>query len=110
VIRSAREPSFLAAQRRASIRSRIAPPSAPATCGRRSVQSRQRRAAGRRLARSVASLAAYEAYRARLRTDDAARKNFAVAQSARFIRREERTFLEVVDAAFGLPALLASLP
>ncbi len=51
------------------------------------------------------SLAAYEAYRARLRADDAARKNVAVAQTARFIRREERTFLEVVGATFGLQAM-----
>jgi hypothetical protein len=50
-------------------------------------------------------LAAYEAYRARLRTDDDARRNFERAQSARFILREERTFLEVVGSTFGLPAM-----
>jgi hypothetical protein len=43
------------------------------------------------------SLAAYEAYRARLRTDPESRANFALAQEQRFILREERTFTEVVD-------------
>jgi GTP-sensing pleiotropic transcriptional regulator CodY len=42
------------------------------------------------------SLAAYEAYRQRLRQDDEARANFALAQQQRFILREERTFLENV--------------
>jgi hypothetical protein len=41
------------------------------------------------------SLAAYEAYRARLRLDAEARENFALAQSKRLVLREERTFLEV---------------
>ena len=49
------------------------------------------------------SLAAYETYRARLRTDPEALENFASAQSKRFILREERTFTEVVDGTFGLP-------
>jgi hypothetical protein len=49
------------------------------------------------------SLAAYESYRARLKEDAAARENFAFAQARRFILREERTFLEVVDGAFALP-------
>jgi hypothetical protein len=42
------------------------------------------------------SLAAYEAYRARLRADEEARANFHAAQSERFILREERSFVEVV--------------
>ena len=42
------------------------------------------------------SLAAYEAYRRRLREDEEARANFAFAQDQRFILREERTFLEDV--------------
>jgi hypothetical protein len=50
------------------------------------------------------SLAAYEAYRARLRTDQEARNNFAMAQSKRLILREERNFVEAVDGTFGLPA------
>ncbi|MDB5936996.1 MAG: hypothetical protein JWQ01_4340 [Massilia sp.] len=43
------------------------------------------------------SLAAYEAYRTRLRTDEEGRANFAMAQQHRFILREERSFLEVVE-------------
>ncbi len=42
------------------------------------------------------SLAAYEAYRARLRADDAAMDNFRLAQTQRFILSEERTFLRAV--------------
>jgi hypothetical protein len=42
------------------------------------------------------NLAAYEAYRARLKADPEARANFAFSQSKRFVLREERTFLEVV--------------
>ena len=49
------------------------------------------------------SLASYERYRARLRADAEAQQNFALAQSQRFILREERTFLEVVDGTFELP-------
>jgi hypothetical protein len=54
------------------------------------------------------SLAAYEAYRARLRTDKEALENFAMAQSMRLILREERNFVEVVDGTFGLPSTLAT--
>src|SRR5580700_6028397 len=50
------------------------------------------------------SLAAYESYRARLRADKEARSNFEMAQAARFILREERTFTEIVPGTFGLPA------
>jgi hypothetical protein len=46
------------------------------------------------------SLAAYEAYRARLRLDPESRANFAMAQEKRFILREERRFTEVVEGAF----------
>jgi hypothetical protein len=42
------------------------------------------------------SLAAYEAYRARLRSDPEARANFGRAEAKRFILREERTFVEPV--------------
>ena len=48
------------------------------------------------------SLAAYESYRARLKQDAAAQENFAFAQTQRFIVREQRTFLEVVDATFAV--------
>ncbi len=44
------------------------------------------------------SLAAYEAYRARLKTDPAGAANFAMAQEKRFIVSEERTFLTPVTA------------
>ena len=42
------------------------------------------------------SLAAYEAYRERLKADPEGRENFAFAQAQRFILREERSFLENV--------------
>jgi hypothetical protein len=47
------------------------------------------------------SLAAYEAYRARLRTDPEGRANFEMAQAPRFILREERTFTEVVEGTLN---------
>ena len=50
------------------------------------------------------SLAAYEAYRARLRTDAEGRANFAFAQDKRFILREERTFTQGVEGTLDLPA------
>ena len=50
------------------------------------------------------SLAAYERYRARPRSDPESRENFAMAQSKRFILREERTFVEIVDGTFGIAA------
>jgi hypothetical protein len=50
------------------------------------------------------SLASYENYRARLKKDPEARDNFLMAQTKRLILREERTFLEVVEGTFELPA------
>ncbi len=50
-------------------------------------------------------LASYEAYQARLRSDPEGRRNFAFAREKRFIVREERNFVEVVDGTFGIPAL-----
>jgi hypothetical protein len=52
------------------------------------------------------SLAAYEAYRARLKADEEARENFTFAVDRRFITRETRTFLEIVEGSLGahLPA------
>ncbi len=49
------------------------------------------------------SLAAYEAYRARLKTDPEGLANFAMAQSRRFILREERTFNQLVDGTGNQP-------
>jgi hypothetical protein len=45
---------------------------------------------------TFASLAAYEAYRARLKADDSGAANFREAERARFILSEERTFLRRV--------------
>jgi NIPSNAP protein len=53
------------------------------------------------------SLAAYERYRARLKSDKDARENFEMAQTRRLILREERNFVEVVDGTFGLPSMPA---
>ena len=49
------------------------------------------------------SLAAYEAYRARLKADPAGQENFQRAQRQRFILREERTFCELVEGTLGSP-------
>jgi hypothetical protein len=46
---------------------------------------------------SFESLAAYEAYRARLKTDSEGAANFATAQKERFILSEERSFLRQVE-------------
>ena len=50
------------------------------------------------------SLAAYEAYRARLKADPEGRENFAFAEAKRLIVREERTFVATVDGTFMRPA------
>ena len=48
------------------------------------------------------SLAAYEAYRARLKSEPEAIENFSTAQTKRFILSEERTFVEIVEGTFGI--------
>jgi hypothetical protein len=48
------------------------------------------------------SLAAYEAYRARLKAHPQGRENFLMAQAKRLILREERNFVEIVDGTFGI--------
>lgn len=53
------------------------------------------------------SLAAYEAYRSRLKGDAEGRANFEFAQAQRFIRREERSFAEVVEGTLGVAATRA---
>jgi len=55
---------------------------------------------------SFESLASYETYRARLKSDKEAMENFTMAQNKRVILREERTFLEVVDGTFELPSTM----
>ena len=52
------------------------------------------------------SLAEYEKYRECLKSDAAAQENFAMAQELRFILREERNFVEVVEGTFGIPSTL----
>ena len=42
------------------------------------------------------SLAAYEAYQARIRADEEGKANFEFARREKFILKEERTFLEAV--------------
>ena len=56
------------------------------------------------------SLTSYEAYRTRLKADSEGRENFAMAHVKRFILREERNFVEVVDGTFGIPAALPAGP
>jgi NIPSNAP len=50
------------------------------------------------------SLASYEAYKARLKSDPEAREDAAWMQSKRIILREERNFVELVDGTFNLPS------
>lgn len=49
---------------------------------------------------SFSSLAAYEAYRQRLREDAEAVANFAFAKQGRLILKEERTFPQPVPASY----------
>jgi len=48
---------------------------------------------------SFESLAAYEAYRARLRADKEGAANFKTAEEERFFLAEERTFLRALEPA-----------
>ncbi len=57
---------------------------------------------------AFASLADYEAYRARLKADPEGRANFELAQRQRFILREERSFTEAVAGTLARPALPAT--
>lgn len=54
------------------------------------------------------SLAAYEAYRARLKSDSEGMQNFTMAQTKRLILREERNFVEMVEGTFALPSMLVT--
>ncbi|HUC17739.1 MAG TPA: NIPSNAP family protein [Acetobacteraceae bacterium] len=47
---------------------------------------------------NIESLAAYEAYRARLRDDPLGRENYEFAKRERFILREDRIFLRLASA------------
>lgn len=53
------------------------------------------------------SLTSYENYQARLWSYPEGRQNFATAQAKRFILREERNFVEVMDSTFGMRAMAA---
>lgn len=46
---------------------------------------------------NIESLAAYEAYRARLADSPLGRENYAFAQKEKFILREDRTFLKLAS-------------
>jgi hypothetical protein len=48
------------------------------------------------------SLSSYEAYKLRLKGDPEAQANFEMARSKRFILREERNFVEIVDGTLGM--------
>ena len=52
---------------------------------------------------NIDSLAAYEAYRARLAADPLGRENYDFAQREQFIRREDRTFLTLASAPHARP-------
>ncbi len=52
---------------------------------------------------NIPSLAAYEAYRARLAQDPLGRENYAFAQSEKFLLREDRTFLKLASHPHGEP-------
>jgi len=54
---------------------------------------------------ALESLSAYETYQERLRQDPDAQKNFAFAHEKRFICKEERNFVELVDGTFEIPAI-----
>jgi hypothetical protein len=57
---------------------------------------------------AFASLSEYEQYRSRLKADPESQANFRMAQSQRFILREERTFVEIAEGTFQMaPALSA---
>lgn len=53
---------------------------------------------------NIPSLAAYEAYRAKLAEDPLGRKNYQFVQNRKFILREDRTFLKLASAPHGEPS------
>ncbi len=54
------------------------------------------------------SLASYEAYRERLKTDSVFRDEAAAMRTQRTILREERNFVELVEGTFNLPSTFPS--
>lgn len=57
---------------------------------------------------SFDSLASYESYRARLKSDVEGKRNFDFAQQRKFILREERTFVESVNGTFGIASIFGA--
>jgi hypothetical protein len=55
---------------------------------------------------AFASLADYERYRERLKSDPAAKANFAAVSAKRAILREERNFVEIVASTFERVAVM----
>jgi hypothetical protein len=53
------------------------------------------------------SLASYEAYKVRLKSDPENIEDAATMQAKRIILREERNFVELVDGTFNLPSTLS---
>lgn len=56
---------------------------------------------------SFNSLADYEQYRTKLKSNQAGSENFTFAQTDRFILEEKRSFLKVVPATYKKPAVSA---
>jgi hypothetical protein len=54
---------------------------------------------------SFANLAAYEAYRTRLKADPEGAANFLFAQQRRLILREERSFVQNVEGTLNIAAV-----
>lgn len=52
------------------------------------------------------SLASYEQYKARLKSDPEAQENFVMVQTKRVILREERNFVQAVDGTFEVSSKL----
>ncbi len=59
---------------------------------------------------AFASLAAYETYRAKLKSDPEGRSNFEFARDKRLILREERTFLEALEGTQHIAATSQQAP
>jgi len=53
------------------------------------------------------SLAQYESYKTKIKSDPESRENFIMAQNKRLILREERNFVEVVEGTFEIPSRLS---
>ena len=53
---------------------------------------------------NIENLAAYEAYRTRLKNDPLGQANYEFAQKEQFIRLEDRLFLRLASAPHGPPA------